>query len=359
MLGARDTFRVAEGAPHVYQARRPLAELKGLPENAAPQVVADLLAELRVTRFNCPYVLLAVIMNPADDWPAGGGRPLNGGFNTGGGILILSSHGLDSSPNFQSTLQHEVGHAFGLPHVDAYAYNMQSNESIMSYNPAHHTNGFRPSAAPGRLIPEDLRGLALNKRAFGKLTFDPARHVPSGYRLAPIVWLGPMNIPDHPAYVPAVTTPSGEDFGTSITNIVGAPIEPSLAESGPSSPSRARNARQQLKWQSAPSETGWVAVEVIFPAEVTLAGVGVHSQHGGRFHAADGVRIEARSRRGFVPVTEQMLESVDQVVPFRPATSRTWHVFFHAADGHIVVLRGLRFFTKTDEVTPPPLPYGS
>ncbi len=97
-------------------------------------------------------------MNPNDGWPAGGGRPFNGGFNTGGGIVIMSSNGLDRAPNFQSTLQHELGHAFGLPHVDVYGYDMQTNMSMMSYNPSHHTNGFEPSATPGRFIPEDRAG---------------------------------------------------------------------------------------------------------------------------------------------------------------------------------------------------------
>src|SRR6516162_5461214 len=153
MLGIRDGFRIAPGGPRVIRSRKTLAELRALPEDAAPEIVATLLAEFKVNRYTCPYIFLATVMNPGQDWPAGGGRPLNGGFDTGGGIVILSSRGLDASPHFQSTLQHELGHGFGLPHVDAYGHDMATSPSLMSYNPRHHTEGFRAAAEPGRLMP--------------------------------------------------------------------------------------------------------------------------------------------------------------------------------------------------------------
>src|SRR6516165_10709125 len=114
MLGNRDGFRVAPGGPRAIRSRKSLAELHALPEDAAPEIVATLLTEFKVNRYTCPYVFLAVVMNPGQDWPAGGGRPLNGGFDTGGGIVVLSSRGLDATPHFQSTVQHELGHGFGL-----------------------------------------------------------------------------------------------------------------------------------------------------------------------------------------------------------------------------------------------------
>ena len=121
----------------------------------------ELMQELKTNRHTCPYVFCTVVMNPKSRFPVGGGRPINGGINTGGGILVISSYALDRIPNFQSTLQHELGHAFGLPHVDVYRYNMKTNPSIMSYNPIHKTNGFRPARRPGKLIPEDIRALTL------------------------------------------------------------------------------------------------------------------------------------------------------------------------------------------------------
>lgn len=71
---------------------------------------------------------------------------MNGGFNTGGGTILIASRHFTDRPNGQSTLQHELGHAFGLPHIDAYGYPLRGNSpSIMSYNPKHHTRCLKPS----------------------------------------------------------------------------------------------------------------------------------------------------------------------------------------------------------------------
>jgi hypothetical protein len=357
MLGNRDGFRVAPGGPKVVRARKTVAALHALPEDAAPEIVATLLAEFKANRFTCESIFLTVLMNPKENWPAGGGRPLNGGFNTGGGIVILSSHGLDASPNFQSTLQHEIGHGFGLPHVDAYRYDMRTSPSVMSYNPKHHTKGFAAAAEPGRLMPEERRGLALNRRAFPGLTFDPRRDVPAGYQLADVCWIPPMNIPGQPPYAPVVSTTSGEDFGSSAQAIVGGRVVPSAPPVEESKPSF----NGKTMWQSGPAGAngGWVFVDVKFPAAVTLTGVGVHSQHSGRYHAADQLRVEVASADGFTPVGETGLDEVDQVVPIPPTTARAWRFWLHAADGRSVVLRGLRFFGRKGEILPPVVPFGA
>jgi hypothetical protein len=296
-------------------------------------------------------------MNPQQDWPAGGGRPLNGGFDTGGGIVILSSRGLDATAHFQSTLQHELGHGFGLPHVSAYRYDMGTSPSLMSYNPRHHTDGFRPAAEPGRLLPEDRRGLALNRRAFPEFSFDRRRDVPEGYKLADLAWLPPMNIPDQPPYPPQASTPSGEDLGSSIESIFGGRVLPSAPPVQGGRPTF----DGKLMWQSqaAGANGGWVAVDVVFPAAITLTRVAVHSQHSGRYHAADAIRVEVASRGGFDPVGETVLESVDQMVPIPTRTARSWRFWFHAADGNAVVLRGLRFFGRRGEIIPPVVPFGA
>jgi hypothetical protein len=357
MLGTRDGFAVAPEGPKVVQSRKTLAELHSLPEDAAPEIVAMLLADIKVNRFTCPYVFLTVIMNPKENWPAGGGRPLNGGFNTGGGIVILSSHGLDASPNFQSTLQHEIGHGFGLPHVDAYGHEMGTSPSLMSYNPAHHTKGFAASAQPGRLMPEERRGLALNQRAFPGLKFNPRRDVPAGYEVADVGWIPPMTIPGQPPYGPVVSTTSGEDFGSSVKGIVGGRIVPSAAPVEGGKPTF----NGKTMWQSRPADAngGWVSVDVTFPAVVTLTKVGVHSQHSGQFHAADRIRVEAASADGFTPFGETALEAIDQVVPMPTTTARSWRFWLHAADGRAVVLRGLRFFGRKGEILPPVVPFGA
>jgi hypothetical protein len=198
ILKGRDTFALAERKPQVYRAEHNLAYYRAQSEGAAPQIVDELLRHYKYNRYNCPLIFLAIVMNPHDDYPGGGARPFNGGINTGGGIVEMSSYGLGNAPNFQSTLQHELGHAFGLPHVDVYGYDMENNPSLMAYNPKHLTDGFKPSKTPGILIAEDIRALALNRRVFPRLRFDPKSDVPQGYKVQRIITLGPMNIPGHP-----------------------------------------------------------------------------------------------------------------------------------------------------------------
>jgi hypothetical protein len=100
-------------------------------------------------------------------------------------------------------------------------------------------------------------------------------------------------------------------------------------------------------------------LDVVFPAAVTLTRVGIHSQHSGKYHAADALRVEVASSGGFDPVGETALESVDQVVPIPSRTARSWRLWLHAADGNAVVLRGLRFFGRKGEIVPPVVPFGA
>lgn len=352
LLRNQATFAVAQQQPLVYSSGRPLAFYREQPEGAAPQIVSELLTKLKSNRYNCPYIQLVVVMNPKDEFPVGGGRPLNGGFNTGGGIVVLSSFALDRSPNFQSTLQHEIGHSFGLPHVDVYGYDMKSNDSIMSYNPKHHTDAFAPSRTPGKLIPEDLRGLALNQRAFPKLRFDPNKDVPRGYTIArPIVTLGPMKIPDQPDGV-KVTTRSGEEYGSKVANIVQGRILPSRRTGGVTFDPR-------TMWHSGKASTGWVTVEVTFPYAVELTRVAIHSQHSGEYHAAEAIRVSVLDPAGKLrTVTRADLKSIDDTVKLPKTKGRVWEFAFQAGQrGGCVVLRGVQFFAGDDELFPPLVPY--
>lgn len=190
MLKDRDTFSIAQEEPLIYQSRFALGhyqkksgELSGEDANAASRIADELLVHLKMSRFECPYILLVVVMNPRTNHPAGGGTPINGGVNTGGGIVVLSSYGLENSPQFQATLQHELGHSFGLCHVTVLGYDMKTSDSIMSYNPAHHWNRFQPPKNQGILIPENLKKLAENKLVFPKFTFIPDEDIPANYRM--------------------------------------------------------------------------------------------------------------------------------------------------------------------------------
>ena len=199
MLNNRATFDLATTRPIVYRGRETTAFYRSQLDGGAAQYVTELLGFVNYDRFNCPFVFLVMYMSPINEFPAGGGRPLNGGFNTGGGVVILSSYTLDRTPNFQSTLEHELGHSFGLAHVDVYGYSMSTNRSIMSYNLANWTNFFAPSPTPGILIPEDIRGLSANKLAFPTLEFLPS-DVSAGYQIRTAAPLGPMDIPEQASY---------------------------------------------------------------------------------------------------------------------------------------------------------------
>ena len=278
-----------------------------------------------------------MFMSPREDFPGGGGRPLNGGLNTGGrhrDPLVLRTR---PRTNFQSTLQHELGHAFGLPHVDVYGYDMTTNPSIMSYNPNHHTRGLEPGKSLGTLIPEDVRAIALNKRAFPQLRYDPSRDLPGQYRIASnIVTLGPMQIPGQPDGV-KVTTSSGEAFGSKVGNIVQGSILPSEKTGSVTyDPHR--------MWHSESSSTGWVSVTIRFPFDVELSGVVVHSQHSGEYHAAEGVRIGVQGDGGVVRrVVDKPLRSVDAPVTFPRTRAATWEFDFRTGSSGTVVIRGLQF----------------
>ena len=221
-----------------------------------------MLEHYKLSRFNCPYVFLVVVANDRDRWPIGGGRPLNGGINTGGGIVVISSWTLNRLPNFQSTLQHELGHAFGLPHVGVYGYDMKTNESMMSYNPNHKTKGFRAGRRPGVFIPEDLRALAINDRAFADLDFDASQDVPARYSLSPkVVPLGTFKIPGQPDYRIEVKTDSGTAFNSSVDNVVTTRIKPSVGpgvtraspwEPASRFPLKALKGRPELAFQGRP-----------------------------------------------------------------------------------------------------------
>ena len=349
MLHGRDTFEIADREPLVLEGKHTLEHYRTLPQGGAPQFVSEALEALGQNRFSTPYVFLIVLMNSVDGFPLAGGRPLNGGYNTGGGMMMIGSRGLDDGRNFQSTLQHELGHAFGLLHSNAYGFDQSTHASIMSYNPAHHTRGFEPSETPGILGPEDIKALALNRRIFPDLTFDPAQDVPEGYPMPEKVrWLGPQEIPGQVSYKLLATTDSGETNGSKAGSMLLTPVAPS---SGPGITFDPRT-----MWHSAEATEGWVQAEVTFPLPAQLTKVAVHSQHSGQYHAAHAVRIEARLDDAWRPVAEAELPSVDDAVSFPATQAQEWRFHFRAGDSNHVVVRGLRFFSGEAEIFPPFVP---
>jgi hypothetical protein len=199
LLHNMDTFELAGDEPLVLAGRHDREYYLATNDGGAESAVLELFAHDGDNRSTCTYIYVVCFVGTGQ-WPAGGGRPINGGINTGGGILIIGADGLVTAPNFQSTLQHELGHCFGLPHVDVYGLDMATSESLMSYNPGHHTNFFEPSATPGRFIAEDYRALSYAKRVFPAFKLAPEHDYPPGYTPGPMVFLGPMQLTGQPDY---------------------------------------------------------------------------------------------------------------------------------------------------------------
>jgi len=351
LLSGRDTFEIAKDTPDVVHLERPLGFYREIKDGGrAPFWVADVLNHYKFTRFNCPYIFCAIVMNPSDRFPVDGGLPINGGLNRGCGWLAMSSYALDNISYFQGILQHEVGHACGLVHPGAYKYDMAVNPSIMAYNPAHRTRGFEPAPEPGTLIPEDVRALSLNDRVFPKLDFEAATDVPNGYAIAERIGTIPsMKLHGHPDFEPVISTESGEANFSSVKNVIGREI---LRDAGPGVTFHAR-----YMWASEDSRTGWVSLDVLFPGEVRLNQIVVHSQHSGKYNKAHAVRIEVKSGESFRLIKSSPLADSDAVVSFSDATARHWRLSFQAGATKRVCLRGLQFFADDAQLLAPRVPY--
>ncbi|MCP3921831.1 MAG: hypothetical protein GY714_04520 [Desulfobacterales bacterium] len=345
MLKGKDTFGISNEKDLIIKGDKPLQYYKNHKEWAAPEITGRFLKETGHNRFNAPYIYLIIMMNSKDHFPKGGGRPLNGGFNTGGGIIMISSFTLMNTSNFMSTLIHELGHSFGLPHVDVYGYDMKNNRSIMSYDIKNRTYYFENSATPAILIPEDLRLIAMNRRVFSIFTYQPG--IKSNYKIFPdIIWLGPMKISDQPDYEIGVTTNSGEAFTSRVKNIVTSRIKKSI---GPGVTFDARN-----MWSSGKIKE-WGFVELTFPFEVKLDRIKVYSQHSGKYHKIKACIVEVKKNQKYKRIYDKQFKNTDEIMDFQAVTSSIWRLHFKTAS-HYIVIRGLRFFYKNMEIFPQMVP---
>jgi hypothetical protein len=347
MLSGRDTFEIDEKRPRIVHCNSTLAALKEVDkEQFGNYLVSELLGKFKVNRFNCPYVFLVVIMNPREAWPTAGGRPINLGFNGGGGIAIFSSATLDAEPSrFQSSIQHELGHAFGLPHVDTYGYDQRANKSIMSYSKSNWWTDYTPPKEPGILIPEDIRALTMNKRVFPNLYFDPEQDVPQGYRLCPKMIRLSFDdaIPGQEPYEIKLSTTSGEEGGSKVGNVVCAIVM------GNRKVKEGIGLVANNMWMSGKAEAGWIDLQLEFPIAVRMNRIRVHSQCGGGNRPITGIRVEANTG-GFIEVAriEKPLGD-EEDISFKEVKAKQWRLHFLPGDSKQVVIRGLEFYSSQGE----------
>ena len=97
LLGNRNTFMLTEKDPLIYDSPYNLPFYRGL-SSQANHITGELLDFTGFNRFSCPLIFFTVVVNHQEDFPGGCGSPFNGGFNTGGGIVLVSSYALDKIP---------------------------------------------------------------------------------------------------------------------------------------------------------------------------------------------------------------------------------------------------------------------
>ena len=345
-LRGKSTFRIFSDQAYLYRGRHPLAHYVSQEGGKrAPLHLIELLEHFRLTRFNCPFVFV-MIVDKLDERP-NGGRPINSGFNGGGGIVQMARKGLARPGAFQGILRHELGHSFGLQHVTLYGYDMKTNLSVMSYNHGSRPKGLKESQTPQILIPEDIRVLALNDRVFPNLTFDPQRHVPRGYSISPkMSAFSPIPLPGHPPDRIEITSLSGESVGSRAKNLVRKQIVPNERSK---TNKQGTNYNSKTMWHSDKTLTEYRSLMVKFPVETSLTAVRIHSQHSGKVHPVTEFRASTLDNNETTAV-DTKITTDNQLVTFPLAKSRKWRLDFKPGKSGKVVLRGLQFYFNETEL---------
>lgn len=185
-----ETFRFLPLEPR--RSEKPRDQFK-FPE-ATNEIIMDLFSLKNVDRVSSDYIFLVFFasqkgaMCSGEDCLGYGGIFNGSPPSVGGGYVMLVYQDLlnDEKVPLQSTIQHELGHAFGMNHVDCHGYDMETNMSMMSYNLSHHAFGLTPSATPGIFIAENYYVIDKNKAAFPDFFYDEAKHNPEKKQLQKI-----------------------------------------------------------------------------------------------------------------------------------------------------------------------------
>lgn len=350
MLKGRDTFQIADIELQIINMRYTLKQLKTLAarKKNSEYVRANLFRQFKVNRFNCPYIFLVMVMSPKDTWATASGSAFNGGYNSGGGSVLLSSNKLDA-PNslLQGSILHELGHAFGLGHVKSYGYDQYKSKSIMSYSKSNHWSNFTPPREKAVLIPEEIRALSMNKRVFPDLYFDREHDIPKGYKFYNVLSKAvgcDVRIQGQKQYRIAVTTKSGQQHNSKASNIVHGYIRQNIKTS------KGSGFVKNHMWMSSTALDGWIDVELEFPIPVRMNRVCVLSQCGGSNYPVKAIRIEA-DLQGFKQVAENQDVTKDEVyVNFDQTKAKRWRFNFKPGKSGQIVIRGLRFYSQNCEI---------
>ena len=346
MLKNRSTFAIANIPPLVVTSNYTLAKLKSLQNGIyARYVLRDIFRKLEVNRFNCPYVFATIVMSNMDSWPRAGGRPLNGGFNNGGGIALFSTKSiLTPNSTTQGGLLHELGHAFGLVHIKCYDYDQYSNKSIMSYNKENYWRGFTPPDELPVIQPEELRTISMNQRVFPGMYFDKSIDVTDGYTFVNKLsrLSHDMKIIGEKEYEIKTHTNSGCTDGSKPDNIVHGYIKPNNKRTG---------FKKDNMWKSEKDIDGWIDLELTFPIEVNLTRITVLSQCSGDKYPVTSIKVQPCNNDIYKTIGEVQESDKDQQdVIITPTKAKKWKLLFRPDQSGQVVIRGLRFYSEKCEI---------
>ncbi len=198
LLNIDRSFLISDSGIEIYSAQQSYADYQQTNPDIAHRIVKELFEWQNDDRMLSNKLYLVIVVNQHDNNLAkvGGGRTFNGQPGSGGAIVLMEYSSLvnDQPYPFLSTLIHELGHGFGLSHVDCLGYDMSTNPSVMSYNLDHHSNGSELADVDLQFNPEELFILSQNVMAFPDFQFNPALHNPGGKNLNSIesCYLGRM-----------------------------------------------------------------------------------------------------------------------------------------------------------------------
>ncbi|MEM7048568.1 MAG: hypothetical protein AAF604_02865 [Acidobacteriota bacterium] len=378
----RGTFRLASWQGRAVEVRERRSVLQPLVVRSALSraemanayaageypFLAEVLAAVDCRQGSCPFVFaIAAVGEPIH---IAGGRKLNHGYDSGGGFAIFNFRRelvevdrAGSPVHFFSTLLHELGHAFGLPHVSDFCgdtaacparLSINGSPSVMSYNSAnwiygcgHAQSSSNPSdgactypgdavidALPGSLIAEDLRILSQNDRVFPGLVVERPVDAP-GLEVFELSGLGDTPIPGHQT-LELLSAWTHEGFWTPPSVLLGGDDNPMPQFFDPFDGIH--------MWHSKDlGPQGWAVVSIAFPEEVDLRRIDVYSGYGSGTHRAKRVRVRAGSSFE----TAAFFASANQTIPFKHR-ARVFHLWLQAGDSGHVVLRGVRLFGEVE-----------
>lgn len=312
----------------------------------------------------CPFVFAVSIVG--DPLAAEGARKLNHGLSNGGGVAFFN---YDAGPlgisepgattTFQSTLLHELGHAFGLPHIFDYCegggcpatHARWTSSSIMAYTLANQIAGCgypNPSgdpceyptdaivdAMPGTLMAEDIRVLDHNDRGFPDLDWVIAWDGDVSYRGSSE---GKMSIAGQTTV--DLTSSDTRTNGKPPTMLIGDKGQPMLEYFEAFDPIRL--------WRSKFVGDGqWATIRISLPDTLDLRRIDVYSGYASGSEVMTGVRL----RRGRVTLATKLFggPTANTNLTFEGGTlGSTFDLAVRAGAGGTVALRSLRLVGRVD-----------